>query len=58
MVEVLEKKGFKAVLTEIPDKAGMFRVLVGPLKEGTVNQTRADLQSAGFSGNNAIKRTF
>lgn len=58
LVEVLDKKGFRAMLAEVPDKPGTFRVLVGPLKEGSINQTRAELQSAGFQGNAAIKRTF
>ena len=58
LVEVLDKKGFRAMVAEVPDKPGTFRVLVGPLKEGSINQTRAELQSAGFQGNAAIKRTF
>jgi hypothetical protein len=36
----------------------MFRVLVGPLEDTAVNKTRADLQSAGFPGDKAIKKTY
>ena len=58
MVDVLRKKGFKSRSVEIPGKAGTFRVLVGPLEADGLNKTRADLQSSGFPGNAAIKRTF
>jgi outer membrane biosynthesis protein TonB len=57
-VDVLRKKGFRAMAAEIPERPGMFRVLVGPLAEGATNKTKADLQSAGFPGQKAIKRTF
>ena len=59
MVDVLRKKGFKAMSAEIDEKPGTFRVLVGPVTDaGSVNQMRADLQGAGFPGNAAIRRTF
>ncbi|MGH9558839.1 MAG: SPOR domain-containing protein [Bryobacteraceae bacterium] len=58
MVDVLRKKGFKARDVEIPEKRGMFRVLVGPLAEGMMNETKTDLQSAGFPGDQAIRKTF
>jgi hypothetical protein len=58
MVDVLRKKGFKATTSPVPDKPGLFRVLVGPLAEGSVGQTRAELQSAGFPGDKAIRKTF
>lgn len=58
MVDVLRKKGFKARNAEIPEKPGTFRVLVGPLEDGSTNKIRADLQSAGFPGDKAIKKTF
>jgi hypothetical protein len=45
-------------VAEIPDKRGTFRVLVGPLADGNVNKTKADLQAAGFPGDKAIKRTY
>jgi cell division septation protein DedD len=58
MVDVLHQKKFQAIAAEIPEKRGTYRVLVGPMASGDVNQMRADLQAAGFPGNAAIKRTF
>ncbi len=59
MVDVLRKKGFKAMDAEIEEKPGTFRVLVGPVADsGSTNKMRADLESAGFPGNIAIRRTF
>jgi hypothetical protein len=58
MVDVLRKKGFKAVAAEIEEKPGTFRVLVGPVQEPTANKLRADLQSSGFPGNAAVRRIF
>ena len=58
MVDVLRQKGFKALAAEIAEKPGTFRVLVGPVSEGTTNSLRADLQKSGFPGNAAIRRTF
>jgi len=58
MVELLRKKSFPAIAAEVPEKPGVFRVLVGPVAEADVNKTRADLQSASFPGKEAIKRTF
>ena len=58
LVDVLRKKKFRAMAAEIDEKPGTFRVLVGPITEGTANKMRADLQGAGFPGNAAIRRTF
>ena len=58
MVELLRKKNFPAIAAEIPEKQGVFRVLVGPIAETDVDKTRADLQSASFPGKEAVKRTF
>src|SRR5579883_1143064 len=57
-VDVLRKKGFQAIDAEIPEKPGMYRVLVGPIPDGGVNKIRTDLNSAGFPGDKAIRRTF
>ncbi len=58
MVDALRTKGFKAVAAEIPEKRGWFRALVGPLADSGVSSTRADLQTAGFPGDKAIKKNF
>ena len=58
MVELLRKKNFSAIAAEIPEKPGVFRVLVGPIADADINKTRADLQNASFPGKDAVKRTF
>jgi len=58
MVDVLRQKKFAALTAEVPEKPGLFRVLVGPMPENQVNKTKTDLQNAGFPGNIAIKRSF
>ncbi len=58
MVDVLRQKKFKAVSVQIPDKPGLYRVLVGPLADGTLNKTKSDLQASGFPGDKAIKKVY
>jgi cell division septation protein DedD len=58
MVDVLKKKGFHAIESPVPNKEGWMRVLVGPIADGAVNKIRADLESSGFPGDKAIKKTF
>lgn len=58
MVDVLHQKNFKAIAVEIPEKPGTYRVLVGPLADGTLNKTKSDLTSSGFPGDKAIKKVF
>jgi len=58
MVEMLHKKNFPAIAAEIPEKPGVFRVLVGPISEADINKTRGALQDASFPGKEAVKRTF
>ena len=57
-VDVLRKKGFKAITAEIAEKPGTFRVLVGPIGDVGVNKTKSDLNAAGFPGDRAIRRIF
>jgi len=56
MVEMLRKKNFSAIAAEIPEKPGVFRVLVGPVSD--VAKTRAELQNASFPGKEALVKTF
>jgi cell division septation protein DedD len=58
MVEMLHKKSFPAIAAEIPEKPGVFRVLVGPISDADIGKTRSDLQNGGFAGKDAVKRTF
>lgn len=57
LVDVLRMHGFSALDYEVPEKAGTFRVLVGPIKEGE-NKLRADLTGKGFQGRDAILKKF
>jgi cell division septation protein DedD len=57
-VERLRKQNFSAIMAEIPEKPGVFRVLVGPVAEADLNKVRADLTNASFPGKDAVKRTF
>jgi DedD protein len=57
-VDVLRKKNFHAASMEVPEKPGLFRVLVGPIGDGGVNKAREDLQDAGFPGKSAIVKRF
>ena len=57
-VEVLRKNSFPALDSEIPEKPGLFRVLVGPLPPGDLNKVKVELQGKGFQGNAAIRKTF
>ena len=58
MIDALRNNGFATVAWEVPEQPGLYRVLVGPLHEGELDRTRADLQRHGFPGDSAIKRTF
>ena len=56
VTEALSRKGFHAVLAPAP-KQGVFRVLVGPLRDSaTQSQTRTSLEAAGFK--NPIIRKY
>jgi cytoskeletal protein RodZ len=56
ITETLGKKGFHAVMAPAP-KDGVFRVLVGPMKDAaTQAQTRTALEAAGFK--NPIMRKY
>ena len=56
ITEALTKKGFHAVMAPAP-KGGVFRVLVGPLKDSSTQaQTRTALEAAGFK--NPIVRKY
>ncbi len=48
VAEAIAKKGLRCIITPAP-KAGLFRVLVGPLANASaMGQARADLEAAGF----------
>jgi len=56
IAEALTKKGFHALVVPAP-KEGVFRVVVGPLKDASVQaQTRTGLEAAGFK--NPLMRRY
>ena len=57
-IDALRSHGFLAIVREVPDRPELYRVLIGPLREGELGKTRADLESKGFAGDAAIERTF
>ena len=58
MVDVLNKKGFRALSTQVPNSA-LYRVLVGPLADASaISKTRTDLQNAGLKGYDALVRKY
>ena len=58
LLERLVDSGFPATSVEIPERPGLYRVLVGPLADDHVADTRARLESAGLNGNRAIPKVF
>jgi hypothetical protein len=58
MVDLLRSRSLPGMAAPIPDKPGLFRVLVGPMAESGVQDMRTKLKSAGFPADQAIKRTF
>ena len=58
LIERLRRNGFPALDMEVPGRPGVRRVLVGPLKDQQVAETRAQLESKGLQGNSAISRVF
>ncbi len=57
-VEVLRKNSFPALDAEVPEKPGLFRVLVGPVPSGELNKTKDELTGKGFQGKAAIPKKF
>jgi cell division protein FtsN len=56
IAEALTKKGFHALVSPAP-KEGVYRVLVGPLKDAPAQaQTRTELEAAGFK--NPLMRKY
>lgn len=57
-VDVLRKNNFPALDAEIPEKPGLFRVLVGPVAPSDADRMKADLQGKGIRADAAIRKTF
>jgi type IV secretory pathway VirB10-like protein len=58
MVDLLRGKKFSAIAAPVAEKPGLFRVLVGPLAENALTQTKAQLKANSFPGDEAIRRVF
>lgn len=58
MVDLLRRKNFAAIAAPVAEKPGLFRVLVGPLADTALPQTKAQLKAGGFPGDEAIRRVF
>jgi hypothetical protein len=58
MVDLLRSKKLPGMAAAIPEKAGLYRVLVGPLSESAIPDMKAQLKAGGFPGDQAIKRVF
>jgi hypothetical protein len=56
IADALNEKRFVAIASETEDPPGGFHVLIGPVNTTSIDQLRADLESAGFHGNAAILR--
>lgn len=58
-VDVLARRGFHAIYTQVPQQSQLYRVLVGPFSDtASVAQARTDLNKAGFKGFEALQRKF
>jgi hypothetical protein len=55
LVDVLSRRGFQAIIAPGPNER-LFRVLVGPIKEEDIGQTKTQLEQAGFK--NAFAKRF
>jgi len=58
IMDALRNNGFPVATSDVPGKADLQRVLIGPLHEGEVDKIRAALQSKRFPSHAAFERTF
>jgi cell division septation protein DedD len=58
LVDLLREKGFSALDVAVPENPKVYRVLVGPVKDGDLGKLRADLQSKSFPGNAGMAKVF
>ena len=58
IADELHAKGFDAIASETENPPRVFRVLVRPVNDTSIDQLRADLERAGFHGNAAILRVL
>jgi len=58
MADLLRSKKFPAIAAQVPERPALYRVLVGPLSEGDIAKTRADLKANSFPADEAVRRVF
>jgi len=58
MADLLRSKKFPAIAAQVPERPALYRVLVGPLSEGEIAKTRADLKANSFPADEAVRRVF
>jgi cell division septation protein DedD len=58
MVDLIRSKSMPAIAAAIADRPNLYRVLVGPLTDATLNDTREQLKANGFPADQAIRRVF
>ncbi len=58
MVDLLKRRNLPGFAAAIPDRPGLFRVLVGPLADSGIADMKAQLKAGGFPADEAIRRQF
>lgn len=58
MVDLLRRKNLPGTAAAVPERPGLYRVLVGPLAETALPNMKAQLKANGFPGDQAIRRVF
>ena len=58
MVDLIRSKSIPAIAASIADRPNLYRVLVGPLTDSTIADTREQLKANGFPADQAIRRVF
>lgn len=58
MVDLIRSKNMPAIAAGIADRPNLYRVLVGPLTDAELPETRAQLKANSFPADEAIRRVF
>lgn len=58
MVDLIRSKSMPAIAAAISERPNLYRVLVGPLTDASINDTREQLKANGFPADQAIRRVF
>ncbi len=58
MVDLLRRRNLPGFAAAIPDRPGLYRVLVGPLADTGITDMKAQLKAGGFPADEAIRRQF